>query len=315
MKYILPLIFLSGATLTAQGDSLDFPFIAYWSKGDIYHFEVSKIESQYKDGELLTTDTSRYRSTFEVLDSTADSYRIRYQSEDQNMMDQLSEEMLSVIEKYNHLPDLIYLTDEYGVFQGIENWPEYAAMMREMFDAFILDEAGKEGVDTAALRLALGPTINVFATQNGFMQKVVAELTYMHYPYGSLYTAYDTLRYLDTVSNLFGGRPIGIENVVYVEEFDKADDYVEIRHLTDLTPDGEEAMLELIASSMPGISDTETMAAFLASATLRLEDDNWYAYYNNPGIPIMIENDRYFTLTSSEGEHLRHDKLVVEWVD
>ncbi len=75
MKYLISLLLsvvfctcvlaqTADTTLVEQPDTHLFPFVAYWTVGDKYNFEITKIKNKYQNDSLVKADTSIYRSTF-----------------------------------------------------------------------------------------------------------------------------------------------------------------------------------------------------------------------------------------------------------
>ncbi len=67
-KYLFLLLCALPALLGAQGDTTQYPFVAYWSKSNVYKFGVSKIKLKYQNDSLGKADTTSYQSVFEVMD-------------------------------------------------------------------------------------------------------------------------------------------------------------------------------------------------------------------------------------------------------
>ena len=315
-KAFLPFLLVVAASLPGQSDSLAASFVAYWSVGDVYKFSVTKLKEAYVDGELTTSDTTAYLSTLEVIDSTTDGYRLRYSwIDDDFSLGDIPEAMLPQLTTYSHLTDFEYSTDELGAFLQLENWEDYADMMRDLFDVLI-EEAGKtEPADTAALRKALYPQMSVFFTELGIRERLLSEIMAMHTLFGYAYRTADTLRYTEEMPTLFGNQTMEMDRTLYVQAFEPEDDYVEIRHLGQLTPDSREAIIQLMIGSMPGLTDTEEAQAVFSGMDIDLVDDNWCAYYYWPGIPIKIDNERTVTIRDGTTERVNYQQLLVEWVE
>ena len=65
----------------AQSDSTNVAFVSYWSVGDEWHFRITKIKEQWKEGVLAKKDSSQYIAWLEVIDSTENSYKIKWSFE------------------------------------------------------------------------------------------------------------------------------------------------------------------------------------------------------------------------------------------
>ena len=298
-------------------DTTVFPFVAYWAVGDTYHYEVTKLETREVNGVVTKADTNIYRSRLDIVDSTANSYLLRYTIGETITANtpELSIPMMESLMQFYHLESITYRTDELGTFQRLENWQEFAVAMDTVFELIIQEFVREKGADESVLRRTMQPMRDIYTSESGILNKIINEVPYLHFPFGLEYTLGDTARYNTGLPNLFGSKPIDTENTLFIEEAHWQEDYVELRHYTNLTPDGESTLRQAIIGAFPGVTDNPQMQEALASASVTLEDDNWYAYYNYPGIPIQIDNDRYLTVVIGDETSIQHNKIVIRWTD
>ncbi|WP_116127654.1 hypothetical protein [Lewinella sp. IMCC34183] len=310
---LLLLLLLLTAGVSAQIDTTRAPFVAYWSAGDTYHFEVSKIKSTYVNEELTKSDTNTYRSTFEVMDSTAHNYLIKYTfGQSIQTPGPLDPAIASALDSFA-LDYILYTTDQNGAFEKLVNWEAFSAAMRQAFAAAERSVIGKGEVDTTLFRTLLAPVVEAYSSEAGIYNKVVNELQHFHTFYGASYGRGDTLRYEDSFGNMFGGDPFPVESELYVEELNWSDDFVVLRHFNRMTPEGAEVFRATLRQAYPDVAGEDGSA--FDGMSLDIFDDNWYAFYYYPGIPYKIENDRWTTLTAADKVTVTHERLLVEWVD
>ena len=100
-KYLLLLILSFFSTiLFSQTDSTKIAFVAYWSLGDSYNFKVSKSKKQWKGEELTKDEQEDYIANFTVIDSTENSYTIKWSYEnDLGNTYSVPEELVSKLSK------------------------------------------------------------------------------------------------------------------------------------------------------------------------------------------------------------------------
>ncbi len=234
-KYLLLALFccLTGLS-NAQTDTTEYPFVAYWEKGDAYNFRVSKIKLSYKNDSLVKADTTTYTALFEVLDSTAEGYLIGYTfGNEYYSTEAVSPEILDALASFD-LGNITYTTNELGQFQALKNWKPFAQAMRVALDTAIAQLVTRQQLDTALFQEIMAPLITAYTTEQGILNKLVGELQHFHLFYGYTYINGDTLHYEDSFANMFGGAPFPVASELYVESTDYTNDYVVMRHLNTL---------------------------------------------------------------------------------
>lgn len=174
---------------------------------------MTKIKRQWNNDTLTKSDSSQYIASFEVIDSTDKSYKIKWTFENN---------LLSTYEIPETLPEkfaackrseIIYMTTETGEFVSIENWEEYGKMMKDAFDAII---EVKGGEDKESLRTAMQPMIAAYSSKQGVEQVVFKELQYFHFPFGVEFSATDTVEYEERLPNLFSGAPVKGQGEIWI---------------------------------------------------------------------------------------------------
>ena len=312
-NYLTLLLFFLPGLMKAQADTTQYPFVAYWSKGDTYTFEVSKIKLSYKQDSLVKSDTTSYNSVFEVVDSTAEGYLIRYTFGDGFQSTEVTApEITRALDGFD-LSAITYTTNETGQFVALENWEEFARAMQAAFDEVIAQKVKEGGMDTSLFRQLMAPMVSAFTTEAGILNKVVSELQHLHIFYGYAYALGDTLRYEDSFANMYGGTPFPVNSELYVERASWSDNFVVMRHLNTLAPTGNDLFRETMGLVYPALLEKDP-AAF-DGMSMDIRDDNWYAFYYNPGIPAKIENDRWVTIRKDGVETVNQERLIIRWIE
>ncbi len=103
--------------------------VAYWQKGEKYFYDTKSYELLIENGDTSTLFEINGRFSIEVIDSTANSYKLKYKQENTPVLKPLSADddtvtrmVFNVMEKYMdkiNIP-VVFITDEYGTFQDIE---------------------------------------------------------------------------------------------------------------------------------------------------------------------------------------------------
>ncbi|MBE6225205.1 MAG: hypothetical protein E7122_08330 [Bacteroidales bacterium] len=113
--------------------------VAYWQKGEKYFYDTKSYELLIENGDTSTLYEINGRFSIEVIDSTANSYKLKYKQENMPDLKSLSEGkdtvtqmVFNVMEKYMdriNIP-VVFITDEYGTFQDVEG---IDALQKEMY--------------------------------------------------------------------------------------------------------------------------------------------------------------------------------------
>lgn len=318
LKFILTLSLLLPLCLLAQTDSLTttidsqstVPFVAYWSVGDVYKFDVKKIDIRYKNEEETKNDTSSYIGVFEVIDSTETSYRIRWTYENQSPLSgEFSEEVHAAI-KDIQVYEVIYSTDELGAFNQIENMKELQAGVEKMVDVLM---NGKTAEIPDSVLAKLEPIMRNLSKPSFIESLLLPEIQLLHYPYGVEYVERDTVRYEELLPNAFGGEPVRATNMLYIDSLNVAEDYIHLKQLMDLDETDTKQMLTDLFTSL-GVKKKE-ISNIVEEASYKIRNDNDYYFYYYPGIPIYIDYFRELE-TKIQGENgARIMRTLIEWVE
>ncbi|MGV3538774.1 MAG: hypothetical protein ACO1OQ_03130 [Rufibacter sp.] len=315
MRHFLLLVFLFLAHFSAlaQTDTLRVPFVAYWSKGDIYKFKVTKLKQQWKNGTLAKNDSSQYIAHFEVIDSTESSYRIKW-SYKNNLAStyDISPALQSKFAKYD-LTEIIYKTTETGEFVEIENWQQVADMMKGMFADMIEIKSGEGSVSKKELQKQMEPMTAALSSKGAVEQLILNELQYFHFPMGADISTANPIEYDDEVANMFGDDPIKAKGKLYFESVDPEENHCVLVQEMKLNPAETKEIVIQVLKKMD-LKDKEVLAAMKA-AVFDITDHNKYEFYYIPGVPIKIETKRETLLNIASENGKRIDRVVIELID
>lgn len=312
MKRILMILVTLMVTknLYSQIDSTKVPFVSYWSIGDRYNFKVSKIKKQWKEGILTKDQKQEYVANFTVIDSTENSYTIKWSYEnDLGNTYKIPEKLLDRFAKYK-MTEITYKTSEVGDFIEILNWKEVGETMNSMFNDIIEvlgedDEKKKEAVKTT-----LQPFKKIYSSQQGVEQLVLKELQCIHFPMGIEFDITEPMFYENELPNMFGGKPIKAKTKLYFEAVDFDKSFCKVQQEMSLDPDDTKAILKQALNKM-NLGDMGMQKA-LNAAVFEINDRNTYEYYYNPGVPHKIETLRETIFNLDEENGKRIDKTIIE---
>lgn len=316
LKIFMLLIFIFPVSGDAQTDS-SIAFIAYWKKGDIQKFRITKTEVRINKGVRAKDKYSSFEVTCRVVDSTAEGYRMLWESENETLKSmQIPSEFSDLVSKYANLK-IEYTTDETGSFKEILNWKEVAQLMDEMFDLLIKADTSKmEG-----LAKAMAPIRGALLTKEGIEALVLQDIQLLHYPMGIAIEPSDSIPYEMALPNLLGGAPMKGVGSIKVKNWDPNSGVCEFVNSMKIdSADAKAVVTQLITSMIKNIdykTEAERQKALsdagseFNSMVFDISDLYQFRYQVDPGWPIRIEGGRKTILSGLDGAENRSEKNIV----
>ncbi len=281
----------------AQEDTTNIPFVSYWSVGDSYNYQITKIKRQWKEDKLDKDDSTSYFVNFEVIDSTETSYTIRWSFENELSLFNIPESVAGTFTKHR-VTEVIYLTNELGEFLGIENWEVISKMMSELFIEVIEQYTDKEKREL--MESIMKPILSIFNSKEGIENIAFKELKYFHFPFGVEYPASEPIFYQEELPNMFGGDPIKGDSKIYFESVDFSNSFCVMIQEMSLDPEDTKALITDLFKKM-NLPDKDLVEA-MNNAEFDIKDRNRFEYYYYPGVPYFIETSRE-TIIKVAGEN------------
>lgn len=291
---------LFGATFCQAQEASDttyIPFIAYWSKGDSYNFRITKLKQKWKEDQLTKNDSLSYVVNFEVLDSTADSYTIKWSYKSD--FSQLGVEVDMQEELAGYFPnEIIYTTDAYGEFMEVVNWKEITVAMKKMSKE-VIKNLSQEHKGDKQFQKMLKALLSKYQSQAGIENMLLQELYLFHFPLGYEYALEDTLSYEEEMTSNFGNSMVTGQAKIYLEEVDTQDYYAVLIKELQVNP---EEMKKVMVEVYQGLGlEAGEFEAAMKEAVVENTEEHIFQYFYSPGIPYFIHSKREFYI-SVEGE-------------
>lgn len=288
--------------------------LAYWAKGDVYQFKVTKVKKTSRSGKATTNNTNSYFTRFEVLDSSEKAYKIKWSfknnwKRDLNVPGAYDE----VLAKYYNT-EVIYTTNAEGEFTEIENWQAIGNVMAEFFKKFIQFSTDSLNRTVAnELKQKMNSLLKVYRSKASIEKLVFKELSYFHFPYGKQYTLKDTIKYDDQLPNLLGGKPLRGHTKIYIDHLHTAKKRLALAHQMTVNPEDAKRFLRSFFKRMK--VDETKMNEVLNDARFDIEDDNYLEYDYALGVPRKIKINRRTIFDTGTEQGRRFDKVTIELIE
>ncbi len=319
--YYTLVLTLFAITLYAQDDNYTLPFVAYWSKGDVKHYKITKIKRQYVADSLAKEEIDAYISRFEILDSTENSYSIEMTYEQELASStELSAELSEAFKEFEDLT-IRYKTDELGAFQEVTNMVEIQTMMNKIFDVLLSKIDTTEGLDIGK---AIVPIRNAFTTPEGIEVLLLKEIVYFHFPFGAEYDIEAPIVYEDKLPNAFGGEPFKAIGSLSFENVDYDNYTCRFIHTLRIDPDASKDMIiDLVGKIIAGMNYTaekdreaqiQAIREEFADMKYDINDYNEFEYEYDPGWPILIKTKRTIQMRSLSLNRVNTEEIWIELV-
>lgn len=278
----------------AQDEIVAIPFVAYWSIGDSYSYDVTKTTRNWKNGEITKDEEEHYVATFNVIDSTESTYTCRwtYENDLKNTYD-IPEYLMDEFEKYE-FTNIEYTTDEFGTFIELLNWEEIGEMMGAMTDAIVDYYATKNPDLKDNMQAALSPMKDIYSSQQGIEQLVLKEIQYFHFPMGVSFDPNETLEYEDELPNFLGGKPLRANAKIYFDYVNEEDGFCIFMHEMEVNEEDAKSLVSQMMKSMD-LKDKD-VSKLIKEAVFKISDYKEFEYFYDPGIPQNIEAVREVNL-------------------
>jgi polyhydroxyalkanoate synthesis regulator phasin len=315
MRLALIIAMISGIQFYtfAQIDSTKVAIVSYWALGDSYNFKITKSTQQWRENNLVKDDTSQFIVNFEVIDSTKDSYKIKWSFKtDLVSTYKISPELMSKLSDYI-VTEVIYTTTETGAFVGIENWEDIGTMMRKLISEIIAFKSPELKGKNEELERVMQPFVSSYSSKEGVEMLVFKEIQYFHSPLGAEYSITEPIEYEEVMPPIIGSKPIRCDSKMFFEYVDFELEYCVLIDQKRLNPDDTKRFLQELFTQME-IKDAELDIA-IEQATYDIVDHNRYEYFYYPGIPYKIETSRDMKFSAFDENVRRVEKIIIELID
>ncbi|MCW5519770.1 hypothetical protein J1N09_07960 [Aureitalea sp. L0-47] len=288
------------------------PFVAYWSIGDSFEFNMRKIEIRWEDDILVKSDTLSRKIQFEVIDSTETMYKVKWRFKRPKIDEGIAKNLFKTLTKEDLYTTVIYTTNELGEFIGVENWEAIRKNMLEDMELTMRRKFGKYMGSEEDIENAMKPFREAYSTKEGIEELALKELFYFHFPMGYEYEVDETYEYEEFLSSFVGGEGMRGVAKVTIDNVDQDNGICRVTHEMQVNP--EDAMKETLLLLEEMGMDTDTMDESMKTAGLRMDDFNTFIYYYDYGLPMTINTSRIIDIDLPGEKVKREEKFIIDLV-
>lgn len=193
--------------------------ISYWDKNEKQTYLVTSSSMKIKD-EIDTTEHEivSYKVDMEVIDSTENSYTIKWRTYDINT-DFVEEEMMKEIYQFTGNATILFKTNELGEFEEILNVDEIRQSTKKGFDFIRKKFYDIEGMDAVIDNLEKQFTSDEVIQSNS--AEMINLLLSFH---GVKYKLGEELNVVTQQANMLGGDPFDSHMTVLLDDIDVEND-------------------------------------------------------------------------------------------
>ncbi len=302
----LTLIFVS-ANFSCRNSTNEISFDASWSVGDSYDFKITKVSTIWKNDYLAEDNRFEYTTTFTVIDSTENSYTIKWvHFNDLESIYNIPEALLDSFSEYKKI-DIIYKTSATGAFVEVMNLGKIIHQTNNLFDDMIEiigkdDEQKKR--DIRVLREAL-------CSKQGIEMLLLEDIKFIHYPMGVKYNSKEKFSYKIDLPNPLGGKSIKANVNVTFNEVDTENSFCVFNQTTSIDKDGSrESVKTMFEKTKPNDKEVEKT---IEESTFEINENNTFEFYYIPGVPHRIEAVRERLINIIDSSQIRRvERTVIE---
>ncbi|OJJ18209.1 hypothetical protein BKI52_25640 [marine bacterium AO1-C] len=310
-KFLITIILILPLQALGQNDTISF--VAYWSKGDVFKYQVKKTTKIWRDGKLSQRKEGNYKARLEVLDSTATYYRVQWTYEiNPKKFFNLPDNVQNLALKLSKMK-VIYKTSELGEFQELENWQEVYQTLLGMSEVILQSYKDKlSDTEKKAMKERLNAFLKLYNSSEGIASLFLKELQVLHFAFGAAFKVGDTVTYEDQLPNMMGGKPLKADAKLFIDKVDTVTQQCVLRHQMHINPAAAKAFMLQVIQKMG--ASKETVQQEIGQAKFDINDDNYLEYNYVFGVPIKIRTHRVAHIQFKDSKNRREDKVNIQLI-
>ncbi|MFZ5940218.1 MAG: hypothetical protein ACOYXB_06555 [Bacteroidota bacterium] len=322
MKIILlSVIFILSCSIGRAQDELVIPFLASWKKGEVKNYRIIKRSVQTRDSTEVSRQEMGYEAQLTVIKANAKGYTMEWKyvgglTDLPNIPGQAG-----ILADIPDISTIVYRTDRTGSFLEVVNWKEIS----EMVDAVFAKLTVNMGDSSPELMSVIKDIKDAIAGREGIEQLLLKEIVAFHNPLGLEMNVKDTLYYVSTLPNFFGGAPINGIGRFYIESVDKDNFTGTLASKMEIdSADFVQAMQDFAANMLARMENSSreerekarhNLDSIFSGLKVDIHDDDSYTCYYYHCWPKFIHTCRTSTVGNAVFSMCRKEEIIIEEIE
>lgn len=309
----LPLLLVPALLAAQTGKTLSVE--ADWYKDAKYNYLITKVNQQFRNGELITEYNTVYQAGMEIIDSTGSFYKIKWNIPTAAVRFDENQDVNTILNKEiaNPITQIIYRTSSKGVFEHIENIDEIINVIR-----IAAAKALKEGTEgfveyDELISSSLFSFISDGPDKEKLLLRLSEEIRAVHYPFGNQFPLNGRIDFTEEVKNVLGGEDFLCTGHITLENVDFDLNYCVISRELSLEETESKTALMNYFSQMA--LDKDKISEYINRSKISVFEDNVYEYLYQPGIVLSIEKNKTIKIDLLDEVSLYIDELFIQSLD
>jgi hypothetical protein len=241
-------LLITSSNLTAQKFDQDSIYVnAHWKKGDKKSYKTIKTKFASTDSVISKNEVKHVFVSFEVLDSTAENFIIKYSKDSLKIpgvdLTGINKQVNDIINNISYK----FQTDSYGEYIELINWENVRDNSLKSIDNLILSLEDKvEKEKYTKIRKGME---NAFKNKNMIEHFMLKDIGSIFYNYGYVYAINDTLIFEEELPVPIGQGTIPAKGIFLVK-YDKTDNMVTFETTTTIDSDVGKKYITNVLKSM-----------------------------------------------------------------
>lgn len=312
----------------AAGDTLFMPVVAYWALGEVRTIEFVKGRREYEDGARISADSTVTVYRVSVIDSTEDSYRVRWMATASETTHDLLEDVQLDEALLRGLAEegVIVRTSELGELQEVENMEALKVVLRAVLDstiAVVIEQDTTGMFDDHEARQGLRAFTESLLSNEFLSQQLLGTFQLYYMWYGYEYPVGVETHYDELLPNPFGGNPLPASGIVVMQEVDWDAYTGTMRSTLNLKPGAMDELMQTMMdmAGQTGLFPADSldakraeMEAEMAGVTMDVNDVNRYVIDFDSGWVLSLDRVRVVEVVEA-GTKRREDFLRFTLLD
>jgi hypothetical protein len=279
--------------------------VAYWERGDKYDYDYTETKYKIENGQMVVLSTKTLVKTLEIVDSTANSYTLRFTERGMQLSDTLKQQQLERLNvSTNNIPVMIQ-TDEMGSVEKILNLDECITEMGKFAKPMAL--AIYEGfTEEQRLKMPFDRLCEAIKTMicdpNTVSTTILQDISRLLYYHGTRLNIGEEYSFAEELHSMLGGGTTYGRTKFWVDEEFTSESHALMRSYTQI--DAMEVTTNMLSNTHKSLGlnlPDQVYIDFAGTKKLDVEQYSSVEVHLDSGWPVSAIQTRDAILSDNEG--------------